>query len=76
MLPKKLRRIESTQALQHDGGGHTLKLQSVFPSIKGNCSKNTEVLKHEVERGEEAMTGSKGLSYPKTSESHKGDLIM
>ncbi|RZS13737.1 hypothetical protein BHM03_00045366 [Ensete ventricosum] len=32
---------------------------------KGNCSKNTEVLKQEVEKGEEAMTSPEGFSYPK-----------
>ncbi|RWW10519.1 hypothetical protein GW17_00025930 [Ensete ventricosum] len=45
--------------------GNAWELQSVFPSTKGNCSKNTEVLKQMVERGEEAMTSLEGLSYPK-----------
>ncbi|RWW10608.1 hypothetical protein BHE74_00034819 [Ensete ventricosum] len=42
------------------------KLQSVFPSTKGNCSENTKVLKQVVERGEEATTSPKGLNYLKT----------
>ena len=32
-----------------------------------DCLENTEVLKQEVERGEEAMMSPKGLSYPKSS---------
>ncbi|RZS14031.1 hypothetical protein BHM03_00045684 [Ensete ventricosum] len=42
--------------------GHP-KLQSVFPSTKRNCSENTEVLKQEVERGDEAMTSPEELNY-------------
>ena len=32
-----------------------------------DCLENTEVLKQEVERGEEATTSPEGLSYPKSS---------
>ncbi|RZR90739.1 hypothetical protein BHM03_00018690 [Ensete ventricosum] len=32
---------------------------------KGNCSKNTRVLKQAVKRGKEAMTSLEGLSYPR-----------
>ncbi|RRT52509.1 hypothetical protein B296_00050412 [Ensete ventricosum] len=35
------------------------------PSTKGNCSKNTEVSKQVVERGEEATTNLEELSYLK-----------
>ncbi|RRT80929.1 hypothetical protein B296_00017157, partial [Ensete ventricosum] len=51
-----IQRIESARALQQDGGGHGWELQSVFPSTKENCLKNTEALKQAVERGEEVTT--------------------
>ena len=37
-----------------------------------DCLENTEVLKQEVERGEEATTSLEGLSYPKSSISQNG----
>ncbi|RWW55818.1 hypothetical protein BHE74_00037509 [Ensete ventricosum] len=33
---------------------------AIFPLTKGNCSKNTGVLKQVVERGEEVTTGLEG----------------
>ena len=32
-----------------------------------DCLENRDVLKQEVERGEEATTSPEGLSYPKSS---------
>ncbi|RWV83925.1 hypothetical protein GW17_00054403 [Ensete ventricosum] len=37
----------------------------VFPTTKGSCLENIEVLKQVVEKGEEATTSPEGLSYPK-----------
>ncbi|RWW64976.1 hypothetical protein BHE74_00027741 [Ensete ventricosum] len=52
-----------------DGEGHTWELQSVFPSTKVNCSKNTKVSKQAIKRGEKATTSPKGFSYPKSKAS-------
>ncbi|RWW77080.1 hypothetical protein BHE74_00014785 [Ensete ventricosum] len=65
LLPRKPKRTELAQTLQQDGGGHAWELQSVFPTTKGSCLKNIEVLKQVVERGEKATTSLEGLTYPK-----------
>ncbi|RWW74727.1 hypothetical protein BHE74_00017317, partial [Ensete ventricosum] len=39
-----------------------------------NCLENTEVLKQEVERGKEATTSPKGLSYPKSKVSIRNEV--
>ncbi|RZR71655.1 hypothetical protein BHM03_00006237 [Ensete ventricosum] len=65
VLNEMLMHVRSTQALQQDNGDHVWDLQSVFRSIKVNCSENTKVLKQVVEWGEEATTNPEGLNYPK-----------